>query len=188
MHINFKKSHYLDIKTKSSLTVSPLTELTAVTETRILGIIFNENMKWNAHIEAVVKRASKLLFAVYRLKQMSLPARVLWNVYYSLVRSVITFAFPAFCNLSQYLFNRLLRLEGRVARIIGSKPPTSIETFCNSLCSKLACKIQREPQHPLCKLTVPRKDSGYALRKSRSHLCRPRAMTARYQNSFIRYI
>ena len=171
-----------------TLSLRTLDGVTSVTEARLLGVILSCNLKWNQHIDAAVQRASKLLFCIYRLKQCGVSSKLLWTIYQSLIRSIICFAYLMLCNLSKYLFARLVRLEHRVARIIGCEPPVHLIDFCEQQCKRLNCKIVRDDEHPLRELCLQNPIHSYSLRTAAQVLQPPRTKTSRFKNSFIRFI
>ena len=54
-----------------------------------------EDLSWNVHIEHIVKKANKRLYALRTLKKSNLTIMQLVQVYCSIVRSVLEYACPA---------------------------------------------------------------------------------------------
>jgi hypothetical protein len=140
-------------------------------------------MKWDEHISYTVSRAAKTLFILTTLKNMGLEHRSLWSIYFSITRSILTYAFPAICNLPARLFKKLQKIEQRAKKIITDDPPVTLSQFCDSLCSRLAKRIQKNEAHPLHSIFEKRQ----ALGRSKHLFSKPFAKTTRYKNSFIKY-
>jgi hypothetical protein len=105
-----------------------LLNISEVNALNILGIIFNKKCSWTDHIDHLVKKCSRLLFA-FRLIRGKLGSDTLKRIYYSLVRSLIDYCAPVYVGLSATDANRLERIQSRFHRII-----------CNPLC-KESCLV-----------------------------------------------
>ena len=93
----------------------PCVEL--VDEMNILGIILNSRFTWSNHIDCIIKKCSRLLFA-FRMIRSSLTSKQLRLLYCSLVRSIIEYCCPAYIGLSAFDSSRLDYLQKRFHRII----------------------------------------------------------------------
>lgn len=47
-------------------------EIERVNETKLLGVIISDDLKWDAHVRYVMEKAFKRLFYLYQLKHASL--------------------------------------------------------------------------------------------------------------------
>ena len=82
-----------------------------VNSAKLLGITISHNLTWNAHVNRVVKKASKKLYFLVQLKRARLPPSDLVLFYLSCVQSTVGNGVPAFYNaLPQYLKNELVRI------------------------------------------------------------------------------
>ena len=107
-------------------------EIEVVNSAKLLGITISDNLTWNAHVNEVVKKASKKLYFLVQLKRARLPPSDLFLFYLSCVRSTIDYGVPAFYNaLPQYLKNELVRIEKRALSII--LPSMSYNKACEVL-------------------------------------------------------
>ena len=94
-------------------------EIEVVNSAKLLGITISDNSTWNAHVNEVVKKASKKLYFLVQLKRARLPPSDLVLFYLSCVRSTADYGVPVFYNaLPQYLKNELVRIEKRALSII----------------------------------------------------------------------
>jgi hypothetical protein len=186
--INFKKTNVLDVVTKKGLTLHPLrgpdnSPIKTITKTKLLGVVLSADMKWDDHVEYTVSKAAKTIFVLTTLKHLGVDHRLLWTTYFALTRSILTYAFPVFCNLPARLHKRLQKIENRAKRIIEGEPQVKLAAFCEEQCRRLADQIRKHPSHPLRLLFDARKPQG---RSSKSFEA-PFARTSRFKNSFIRF-
>ena len=70
---------------------------------KLLGVYISEDLSWNVHIEHIVKKANKRLYALRTLKKSGLTIKQLVQVYCSIVRSVLEYACPVWVALPKYL-------------------------------------------------------------------------------------
>ena len=171
-----------------SPTLSPVL-LNGVTVTRsdklkLLGVTVQSNMKWDIHVEQVCKKASKCLFMIVQLKRSRVTKRTLLTVYYTLIRSILTYAFASFCNLSAHLMAKMVRIEKIAHRIMGFAPEVTLDKFCYKLCRSLMLDVIRNSNHPLRQLFEER-----CLRVTRTtcSLRQPLGRKSRHARSFIRF-
>ena len=68
--------------------------LEVVRETKLLGIILTDNLKWDANTDYICGRAMKKLWTLRRLKKLGADRDSLIEVYTKEVRSVLEFAVP----------------------------------------------------------------------------------------------
>ena len=148
--------------------------------------LFSNDLRWNTHIDCIVKKASKRIFLIRNLRKSDCPTSIMFRAYTSFIRSVILYAYPSFCNIPAYLKSKLVRLEKRVFRIIaGDKdcPFPSVIDAGNILCENLFQKISSDTSHPLRRCFAPR-----SLRTRTSKTLQPlHSKTARFSSSFMRF-
>ena len=140
-------------------------ELELVVESaKPLGVTISNNLSWNAHIEEVIKKASKPLYYLVQLRRAKVPPCDLALFYTSCIRSVMDHAAPVFHHsLPKYLMNELVRIEKRAMNIV--QPNTDYQAVLANLniepiiqhhskliCNKLFRKARSDPSHKL-KLT-----------------------------------
>ena len=66
-------------------------ELEVVTSHKVLGVIIQNDLKWNEQINAIVSKASKRLHILRALRRGGLPAQDLLAIYHAIVRSVLEY-------------------------------------------------------------------------------------------------
>ena len=158
-------------------------------------ITISDNLTWNAHVNEIIKKASKKLYYLVQLKRAQVPPSDLVLFYTSCVRSGVDYAVPVFYNaLPQYLKNELVRIEKRALSII--LPRTDYSSACGLLgimpmtehhgllCTRLFDQIYSDPGHRLNGLLPPRNEPKYNLRNHRPFAL-PGLKTNRTKNTFI---
>ena len=103
----------------------------------LLGLNLSADLKWTSHCDIIVKKASKRLYCLRLLKHLSCPSHLLLQAYRCYIRLILTYAFPAFCNLGEKK-KRLRAIEKRAFKIIGASLETNLDEFCRQQCTKLA--------------------------------------------------
>lgn len=66
-------------------------QLEFVTSHKVLGLVIQNNLKWNNHIEATVTKASKRLHILRVLRRGGVEMNDLTTIYISLMRSVLEY-------------------------------------------------------------------------------------------------
>ena len=144
-----------------------------------LGVIFSHDMKWNAHIDKIVKKACKRMFIIYNLRRSGCSEHLIFWSYCAFIRSVILYAFPAWCNVPDYLIWKLCVVERRVMRIIGSSSLfPSFMDVAEKTCLKLMRSVSTFESHPLIEMFEFR-PVVYNTRNSK-HLYAPCTRTVSY--------
>lgn len=189
--INFTKCKVLDIVTKKTLNLSSIvtsdsTVVPVVASITLLGVTISNDLRWNLHVDSIIKKASRRIFLIRNLRKAGCPYSTMFLAYTSLIRSVLVYAYPSFCNFPLYLQAKLLRLERRVFRIIKGGEDNDLPTVIDTgelLCQRLFNKVVADDNHPL--------RSCFTLRTSRTRtnkVLQPlKAITSRFSSSFMRF-
>ncbi|XP_068692225.1 uncharacterized protein [Montipora foliosa] len=164
-----------------------------VTSVKLLGLTISNNLKWNAHIENVIKKGASGLYQLRQLKRAKGDPAQLVCFYTTCIRFVTEYTIPAFYNaLPLYLKNKHLRIEKgsifiitagdcAVAQDLGIRPLLEHYEF---LCQKLFKGILDNPSHKLKALLPPTHKPSYNF-KNKRHFNMPRLRTSRTMNTFI---
>jgi hypothetical protein len=153
--INFEKTNVLDYITARGTQLQQLTASTGVaieqvTTTKLLGMHLSADMKWNRHYDQALKKASGRLHLLRLLARAKCPRPWMLNVYNALIRSVISYGFPAACNIPKNIQQKFTALERRAERIVGGGTfSPSILEHLNTTCLRLAKKATKHAAHPL---------------------------------------
>ena len=120
---NATKTKTMDIQTKRNVAFSRLVDhdsniqIKAVSSVKLLGLTIDNELSWNVHLYEVLGKIRKRTYMLHALKQVHAPPAILWNVYCSLIRSVSTYGFPAWCNINQSKFKQLMQFERRLCKM-----------------------------------------------------------------------
>ena len=194
MTINMEKSKILYFKTQSPLICllpSEIVGINVCNMIKLLGITFNERMCFDEYFNAVITKASQRLHFL-RLLKKNLTKQQLWNVYNSLIRSLLEYAAPIFIALPSYLCDRLEKLQNRAHNIICGYTLNDNyhrERNCDcvvktlkdrriDLSLKLFKSVINNELHPLAKLDI-------LVRNDRGTLILPHIRTKKYRDTFF---
>jgi len=90
-----------------------------VSEVKLLGITIQNDLKWDAHIKDIEKRASAKLYMLRSLVKYGLPMEDLITVFIGYIRPLLEYASPVWSGgITQSQTERLERIQKRALRII----------------------------------------------------------------------
>ena len=131
-------------------------------------------LKWNAHVEYVIAKAAKRLFALGLLKRVGVMPKDILKVYLCNVRSVLEHAAQVWQDIPAYLTDAIESIQ-RALRIMFPNSSyqqalhlTNLSTLANRrilLCKKLMANM-RDESHPISflALKVTTRNIPYQLR------------------------
>ena len=144
--LNTQKPKFMFID-KSRVEERPKPLLKECHQMKILGIKYDNNLKWTSHIHDICKKASQCIYLLRSLRK-ELTKKELVLVYNNLIRSVLEYNAPVFVGVNQTESAMLERIQRRCHRIIcgndckGSQfSPLSARRSISS--QKLFMKIQK---------------------------------------------
>ena len=92
MKFNFSRNHDFP----PELAIGGFSEqVKVVSETRLLGIMLTDDLKWARNTEFICKKAYKKMWTLRRMKVLDLEPYVILDVYLKEIRSVLELAVPA---------------------------------------------------------------------------------------------
>ena len=99
MRINFSKTKLMLFNSSKTLDFMPDFTLDGhqielVSNTKLLGLHISDNMKWKSNTENMIKKASKRLWILRRLRSLGAKSNSLLDVYVKQVRSILEFGAP----------------------------------------------------------------------------------------------
>ena len=168
------------------------TSLDVVKHAKILGLNVSDNLKWNYHVEEIVKKASKRLYFLTQLKRSKVGSAKLVQFYKSCIRSLVEYA--CHDSLPGYLSNDLERIQRLAMHII--YPSKSYEQAISTaglvslfqrrqqITDKLFQQISKDDTHKLHELLPTAKSTSISLRNNPKFVL-PKVSTDRFKNSFI---
>ena len=165
-----------------------------INESKLLGLTISHDLKWNTHIESVIKKASKRIHFLKEHKKAKIPLKDLILFYSTCIRPVLEYASPVFhYSLPDYLSEDLERVQKRAFKIMFNGAPyedclseNNLQTLAarrQFYSEKTFTDIMSNQSHKLHHL-LPERNNYRSLRKNR-HFNIPRCKTERFKNSFI---
>ena len=82
-----------------------------------MGVIADDKLLWNEHIHSITIRASKGLGMLRRMRPF-VPRSILITIYKSLILHYLDYCCMVWDNCSNYLLDKLQKIQNRAARII----------------------------------------------------------------------
>ena len=90
-----------------------------VSEFKILGVVLSADLSWSRHVNFIVSKASKRLFAICQLARCGFAHCDIVSVYCSLIRPILEYACQVWhCGLSKALSDEVETVQKRCLRII----------------------------------------------------------------------
>jgi hypothetical protein len=86
---------------------------------KLLGVSFQNNLKWNAHVEEITRKANKRLYHLRECRKSQLPVEVGIITYQSKIRPTLEYASPVWARLPNYLRDEIERVQSRSLPILG---------------------------------------------------------------------
>ncbi len=122
--------------------------VTAVESFRFLGTTISQDLKWDNHIDSIVRKAQQWLYFLRQLRKFNLPQELLKQFYSAIIESVLCTSITVwFSSATKSDLRRLWRVVRTAERIIGTTLPTLQELYLSRV-SKKAGKITLDPSHP----------------------------------------
>ena len=120
--INSQKTYYMIIDKKNSNNkdlkiVINKSRINKTNNIKYLGVYIDDKLSWNAHIEDICKRLSKISGMLYKLRYY-VNRKTLLNLYYALVHSFIQYGLISWGSASQKLIHKVEVLQNRIIRTI----------------------------------------------------------------------
>ena len=171
------------------------TVIEKVTESKVLGVTIQSNLKWNAHIDNTIKKANKRLYLLRLCKRAGVAEGDLVSIYTCLIRSILEYCCTVWhTSLPNYLHNDLERVQRRALQTVfpGFEYEECLkksnlktlylrrEELCKKLFTNMCCK-----EHKLNGLLPNTSQHEHNLR--RSVIPHVRANSQRFYNCFIPY-
>ena len=167
-----------------------------VSSAKILGLNVSNDLKWNCHIDFIIKKAKKRLFGLSQLKRSGLGPRELVQSFCTCIRPITEYACPVFYDgLPVYRSNELEEVQKRALRIIFpfcsynealvESGLTKLSERRQELVDKLFKEVLQNEQNKLHELLPARNTCTLNLRNMRKF--KPVFKTNRFRNSFITF-
>ena len=89
-----------------------------VTSVKSLGIFIHENLRWQTHIDKLLKNIASGIGAIKRRGFVPTPTLHYKHVYNALIQSQFDYCSIVWGNCGKTLFDRLQKLQNRAARVL----------------------------------------------------------------------
>ena len=150
---------------------------------KFLGVYISHDLTWAVHVDYIVKKANRRLYAL---------SRRLNQIYWSLVRSILEYASPVFTALPLYLSDTVERIQKRALDIVfpgveynEALDRTNLVTLHDRRIAayrKFVSQLNRgNPVHNLVSSRLVKRSSRYNLRSDSSCLIQV-TTTKRFSN------
>ncbi|KAK3538473.1 hypothetical protein QTP86_003690 [Hemibagrus guttatus] len=112
----------------------PLTIMNSTVPTvesfRFLGTTISQDLKWDTHIDSIIKKAQQRLYFLRQLRKFNLPQELLTQFYSAVIESVLCTSITVwFGSATKSDIRRLQRMVQTAERIIGAPLPTLQELY-----------------------------------------------------------
>lgn len=130
LSINLKKTNYIEFNTCNKQTMRQQLEINEITNTKstkYLGVIWDEDMKWEEHINNIATKLRKIKYKFLQLRTC-VQKEIVMSVYYALVQSHLTFGITCYGGAKITTIDPLFKIQKQILKIIFKKPksyPTS---------------------------------------------------------------
>ena len=192
--ISFTKSRKWDFP--PNLEFSDGTQIGTLSETKLLGVIISEDLKWKRNTSYICDKARQKLWILRRLLKFGLAYQELYDVYTKEVRSILELAVPVWhSGLTLKQSNEIERIQKLAFKIILQEKYTSYMRACEFF-STLSL---RERRIKLClKFAKKNLKSDYNMFKVRTNgpttrhqsrtIVEPKCNFGRYKKSSIPFL
>ena len=204
--LNQSKTKFMLIGSRQRLcTLSPLPSLeidgipvNQVSHTKSLGVLIDENLSWNMHINKLIKKIASSIGAIKRVRPF-VPFTTLQYIYNSLVQPHFNYCCVVWDNCNKTYADKLQKLQNRAARVLTS---SSYDIAADFLLERLGWR-KLDTQRKLEKAVMVYKSlnglapdylrpmfidrssiTNYSLRDTEGKLAIPKPRTNYLKNSF----
>jgi len=147
--LNTDKTQLMTIKKQRSFTHQHVSQ----SNLKILGVLFDRKLKWDTHINCLIKRAAQSVYLLRQLKAF-ISKKDLVAVYNASILSVLNYASCLYVSLPQHLSQKIDKLARRCHSVICFyncpcsliKPPSEIRA---KHAINLYLKALHNPSHPV---------------------------------------
>ena len=119
--ININKTHFMVYTNKSRPQSIPITvnnhTINETSETKFLGVMFDNKLTWNAHIKYISQKIGKSV-ALLKMLKFTFPTTVLKSLYYSLVYPYFNYCNTIWGGAACSQLTPLILLQKKCVRII----------------------------------------------------------------------
>ena len=113
------------------------TQIDSISETKLVGVMISQNLRWQKNTEYICNKARKKLWILRRLVKLDLDLFTLFDVYTKEVRSVLELAVPVWhSGLTKLQSSEIERIQKIAFRIMLGSEYLSYEQACKNFGSE----------------------------------------------------
>lgn len=160
-------------------------EIERVDSFKLLGVLCQNDLKWNGHVDQIIRKANKSLYHLRLCRKSQLPTEVGLTTYISKIRPVLEYASPIWAGLPDYLQQEIERVQARSLRILNLDRDClpSLSHRRELATAREIQRIQVEQTHPCYSLLPDHRQYPYNLRQKNTF--KILSKTKRHKQSFI---
>jgi hypothetical protein len=156
-----------------------------VESTKVLGVTFNNKLSFSDHVEDLLTKCSRTMFALRTLRSHGMPDSALHNVFQATVLAKLSYASSAWWGYTNACDrNRIEAFLKRSARSRFTASTTTFADLCQTADTRLFNNVTNNTGHLLYSLLPSERCDRYSLR-ARSHNFKLPVKTTRSENNFI---
>jgi hypothetical protein len=147
---------------------------------KYLGLIFDDQLTFEPHVDKRIKKANQQLYALRVLFNICMNPAIISMIYNSTVASVLMYSSAAFYHLLSSKLKNKLNKPRKKGRKLATTAMTNIvehATICNQTILRMTENILADKVHPLNK--------NFRFLPHNRRLALPRIRNNRFKNSFV---
>ena len=124
--LNLKKTHYLYFSKRQILSPDLNLyigghKLNRETQTKYLGLIIQDDLKWNSHINIVIKKLNRFIPMLYNTRKFLNKEQQL-TIFKALIFPIFNYGIELYGNSTNYMLHQLQNVQNKILKIIYMKP------------------------------------------------------------------
>ena len=193
--MSFNKSRKWVFPTE--LEFSDGTKMGTMAETKLLGIIISDNLKWHKNTQYICDKARQKLWMLRRLLKLKLSHQELFDVYIKEVRSILELAVPVWhSGLTIKQSNQIESIQKIAFKMILQNDYTSYSEACEKFSTislkerriKLCLRFAKKNFKSDFNMFTKNQTKIHNTRYSTKPVLEPRCNTGRYQKSSLPFL
>jgi hypothetical protein len=127
LSLNTDKTFYMlfghSNKSQPNLTIKLTIDgvlLNKVPHCKYLGVILDDELKWDKHVDFIYNKLTKFTSIFYKLR-FTVPIKILYKLYYAFVYPLISYGIEIYANASNASLDKLIKMNNKILRIILNK-------------------------------------------------------------------
>jgi len=179
------KEMLINVMCNPNITISPINIGSRITEQvtsfKLLGVMVDNRLKWDNHVDYIFKKASKRLYSLRLLKRAGVERQSIVRVYKATVRPILEYAVPVWQVIPNVLSDKIESIQRRALHTIAPEfnsytealDAMKLETLAerrHNICVQYMTKIKTDKNHPL-HILLPKeqhKNNKYNLRSKQN--------------------